>query len=297
MKKPDFIIIGAMKSATSTLHEQLALQPGFFMSTPKEPNYFSDDHVYNLGLSWYCNLFSEASKDDICGESSTHYTKLPDYPLTLERMKAHLPTLKLIYVIRHPIERLISHYIHQWSQNVIKTDINQAIDEFDELINYSRYSMQLEPFIDAYGAENIHIVFSEAFRVRPQYELEKVTTFLGYNKPVIWYEDLPEQNVSSQRLRRFNGYELVVNNPVLAWMRRHFIPQKLRDAVKNKLTLKSRPLIDEQHTQKLTQIFNEDLASLGGVLGVELNLQNYKEKAQSIDASLSLNKQKVGSST
>lgn len=286
MQKPDFIIIGAMKSATSTLHEQLAMQPGFFMSTPKEPNFFSDDSIYSLGLDWYANLFVEADKDDICGESSTHYTKLPDYPLTIERMKAFLPSLKLIYVVRHPIDRLISHYIHQWSQNVIKTDINQAIDEFAELINYSRYSMQIAPFIEAYGAENIHIVFSEAFRVRPQYELEKVAKFLGYDKPVTWYDDLPEQNVSSQRIRRFKGYELIVNNPVLAWIRRNFIPQSLRDVVKNNLTLKKRPQIDDLHKQNLIDIFNADLEVLGAWIDVELNLQNYKENAQSIDAKL-----------
>lgn len=286
MPKPDFIIIGAMKSATSTLHEQLALQPGFFMSTPKEPNFFSDDSVYRLGLDWYSNLFSKAEEGDICGESSTHYTKLPDYPLTLERMNAYLPSLKLIYVVRHPIDRLISHYIHQWSQNVIKSDINQAIDEFDELINYSLYSMQIAPFIKQYGAKNIHIVFSEALRVRPQYELEKAASFLGYNKPVIWYDDLPEQNVSSQRVRRFNGYKLIVDNPVLAWFRRTFIPQTLRDKVKNRLTLKMRPEIDERHKQKLTQIFNEDLALLGHMLNVDLSLQNYKEKAQTMDARL-----------
>lgn len=296
MQKPDFIIIGAMKSATSTLHEQLALQPGFFMSTPKEPNFFSDDSMYGLGLDWYAHLFATAKADDICGESSTHYTKLPDYPQTIERMKAYLPSLKLIYVVRHPFDRLISHYIHQWSQNVIKTDINQAIDEFDELINYSRYSMQLVPFIQAYGAVNIQIVFSEALRVRPQYELEKVAQFLGYNQSVIWYDDLPEQNVSSQRVRRFNGYNIVVNNPVLAWMRRNFIPQSLRDAVKDRLTLKKRPQIDKQHMHKLTQVFNEDLTSLGEMLGVDLNLQNYKEIAQKIDANLASEKPKADSS-
>ncbi|WP_296591073.1 sulfotransferase [Methylophaga sp.] len=293
MKKPDFIIIGAMKSATSTLHEQLALQPGFFMSTPKEPNFFSDDEIYELGLDWYANLYSASDVGDICGESSTHYTKLPDYPQTIERMKAYLPSLKLIYVIRHPIDRLVSHYIHQWSQNVIKVNINQAIDEFDELVNYSRYSMQLAPFIDAYGAENIHIAFSEAFRVRPQYELEKVTRFLGYSTHAIWYENLPEQNVSSDRIRRFKGYDFVINHPLLAWFRKTLIPQTFRDAVKNKLTLKTRPQIDEEHERKLIQIFNDDLASLGHLIGVELNLQNYKMKAQSIDASLSFNKQKV----
>lgn len=294
MPKPDFIIIGAMKSATSTLHEQLALQPGFFMSTPKEPNFFSDDEIYNLGLGWYSDLFSKAEIDDICGESSTHYTKLPDYPQTLERMRSYLPSLKLIYVVRHPIDRLISHYMHQWSQNVIKTDINQAIEQFDELINYSRYSMQISPYIKQYGAENIHIVFSEALRVRPQYELEKVATFLGYSKPVIWYDDLPEQNVSSQRVRRFNGYKLIVDNPILAWLRRTFIPQSFRDKVKNRLTLQMRPEIDEHHKQKLTQIFNEDLAVLGSMLNVELTLQNYKEKAQTIDVRLTSDKSTMG---
>jgi len=286
MQKPDFIIIGAMKSATSTLHEQLAMQPGFFMSTPKEPNFFSDDPVYSLGLNWYSNLFSEAKSGDICGESSTHYTKLPDYPLTIKRMKTYLPSLKLIYVVRHPIDRLISHYIHQWSQNVIKTDINQAIDEFAELINYSRYSMQIAPFIEAYGVEHIHIVFSEAFRVRPQHELERVVRFLGYDKEVIWYDDLPEQNVSSQRIRRFKGYELIVNNPALAWIRRNFIPQRLRDAVKSNLALKKRPQIDEQHMLKLTNIFNEDLANFGDMLGIEINMNNYPSIAKSVNASL-----------
>ncbi|HCD05815.1 MULTISPECIES: sulfotransferase [unclassified Methylophaga] len=286
MTKPDFIIIGAMKSATSTLHEQLALQPGFFMSTPKEPNFFSDDEIYELGLDWYANLYSASDAGDICGESSTHYTKLPDYPQTIERMKAYLPSLKLIYVIRHPIDRLVSHYIHQWSQNVIKVNINQAIDEFDELVNYSRYSMQLAPFIDAYGAENIHIAFSEAFRVRPQYELEKVTRFLGYSSPVIWYENLPEQNVSSDRIRRFKGYDFVINHPLLAWLRRNLIPKAFRDKVKEQLTLKNRPQIDEQHMSKLVQIFNDDLENLGKLLGIELDLSNYSSSAKITDARL-----------
>lgn len=284
-----------MKSATSTLHEQLALQPGFFMSTPKEPNFFSDDHVYELGLGWYEALFSEAESSDICGESSTHYTKLPDNSLTVERMKVYLPSLKVIYVVRHPIERLVSHYIHQWSQNIIKTDINQALDDFDELINYSRYSMQIEPYIAAYGLENIQIVFSEALRVRPQYELGKVASFLGYDKPVTWHDDLPEQNVSSQRVRRFNGYNMLINSSVSTWIRRSFIPQKLRDAVKEKLTLKNRPQIDELHMTKLTQVFNQELASLGELLGVELNLQNYKDKAQTIDTSLTYAKRNASS--
>ena len=90
--RPDFIVIGAMKSATTTLHEQLARQPGFLMSRPKEPNFFSDDHMYARGWRWYSSLFASAGEADLCGESSTHYTKLPDYPRTVARMVRDVPT-------------------------------------------------------------------------------------------------------------------------------------------------------------------------------------------------------------
>ncbi len=83
---PDFIIIGAMKCGTSTLYEQLAAQPGVFMCTPKEPNFFSDDRIYANGLDWYRGLFAPAPAGALCGEASTHYTKLPTHPATLERL-------------------------------------------------------------------------------------------------------------------------------------------------------------------------------------------------------------------
>ena len=93
---PDFIVIGAMKCATSTLHYQLAAQLGIFMSTPKEPNFFSDDKAFAGGIDKYAALFRAATPRDLCGESSTHYTKLPTYPRTVERMRRHLSNVRLI---------------------------------------------------------------------------------------------------------------------------------------------------------------------------------------------------------
>ena len=81
-RMPDFLIIGAMKCATTSLHDQLAAQPGLFMSEPKEPFFFSNDEVYARGIDWYAGLFAGAAAGDLCGESSTHYTKLPSYPRT-----------------------------------------------------------------------------------------------------------------------------------------------------------------------------------------------------------------------
>lgn len=285
MTKPDFIIIGAMKSATSTLHAQLATQPGIFMSTPKEPNYFSDDAIYSKGEQWYHALFDEAHADDLCGESSTHYTKLPDYALTVERMAQQLKNPKFIYVMRHPIDRLVSHYIHQWSQNVITCDINEAIDRHEELISYSCYTKQLEPYFEQFGQNNILPVFNEAIRESAQYQLERIANFIGYQGKVVWQYESGTQNVSKDRLRTFKGYHWLVESKFMTSLRRTLVPQVVRDKVKHRLTMQERPEIDSAHLSKLTHLFDQDLERLGHYLGIKLSCDNFIHKVQKTDCS------------
>jgi hypothetical protein len=283
IKKPDFMIIGAMKSATSTLHEQLALQKGIYMSMPKEPNYFSDDDVYQLGQPWYLALFEQAKTSDLCGESSTHYTKLPDYPETIARMKQFGVNPKFIYVMRHPIDRLVSHYIHQWSQNVIKSDINSAITEFPELIDYSCYSRQLEPYFQEFGKASVLPVFSESIRAFPQQQLEKVAHFIGYKERVVWDHTLLKQNVSSQRVRKFKGYNWLVGSKLMTHLRRALVPQGLRNVIKTQLMMKDRPALSPENIDKLTKIFDQDLSQLKDWLGIELKCGTFKEQVKEYD--------------
>ena len=153
MALPDFLIIGAMKCGTSTLQAQLAHQPGVFMTTPKEPNYFSDDPVFARGQAWYEELFSEAAPDDLKGEASTHYTKLPTYPETLDRMRRVLTAPRLVYMIRDPVVRAISHYIHGWSEGRFGPDATETFRQTPEIAEYGCYGMQIAPYIEAYGAD------------------------------------------------------------------------------------------------------------------------------------------------
>lgn len=129
MTGPDFLIIGAMKCGTSTLQAQLARQPGVFMTTPKEPNFFSDDAIYAKGPDWYAGLFADAAPGDLTGEASTHYTKLPTHPEALPRLTAALDAPKLIYMIRDPVTRTVSHFIHEWSMGVMQGDMGAALDD------------------------------------------------------------------------------------------------------------------------------------------------------------------------
>jgi glycosyltransferase involved in cell wall biosynthesis len=179
MRLPDFIVIGAMKCATSTLHEQLVRQDDFIMSVPKEPNFFSDDDVWSRGLDWYGRLFAAAPDGVLCGESSTHYTKRPTRPDTVARMQDVLGDhVRFIYVMRHPVERLVSQFVHEWSMGRINVPLDEAIERHPELVDYGRYAMQLQPYVEAFGSERILPVFFERLTHAPQETLDDVMAFL-----------------------------------------------------------------------------------------------------------------------
>ena len=274
---PDFMIIGAMKSATSTLHEQLRLQPGIFMSTPKEPNFFSDDVNYGKGITWYRSLFEQAGSDVLKGESSTHYTKLPTYPRTIERMKKTGIRPKFIYVMRQPVDRLISHYIHEWSQGVIKTDIVTALKTCPELVQYGRYAYQLEPYFEAFGQHSVLPVFFDRIRNAPQAELERICRFIGYEGKPNWRTDLKPTNVSRERVRRIPFDKVFIYSELATILRRLVIPKRLRNIVRSRLTMRTRPQLSDAVKENLEAMFDEDLDKLGKWLGVKLNCQNFSE--------------------
>jgi hypothetical protein len=170
------MIIGAMKAATSSLHDQLAALEGVYMSTPKELYFFSDDPVFARGLDWYSAHFEDAEADDLCGESTTHYTKLPTHPHTVERIRAAVPEARFIYVMRHPIDRLISQYTHMWLERETTADFSTAVDgAVPELVDYSRYAMQLRPYFETFGAERVRPVFMSQLRTDPDRVLRAVS--------------------------------------------------------------------------------------------------------------------------
>jgi hypothetical protein len=277
MKKlPSFIIIGAMKSATTTLYEQLRLQEGIYLPSLKEPNFYSDNNVFKLGHEWYESLFINAKTDDIIGEASTHYTKLPTHPCTIPRLVEHNQKVsKFIYVMRHPVNRLISHYIHGWTENKIKVSINEAIFNHPELIEYSLYSKQLEPWLTQFGTHSILPVFFERFMSYKEEELNRVCKFIGYESCPSWIEDSEKTNVSSERIRRFPFYSILVDSQIAAFLRKNFVPVSLRNSIKERLQMKRRPVLSEDNIKYLQEIFNRDLAVLGTNLGIKLNCDNY----------------------
>jgi hypothetical protein len=277
---PDFLVVGAMKCGTTTLHEQLAAQPGVFMSTPKEPNFFSDDNEYARGLEWYCSLFEAASPRALCGESSTHYTKLPTYPRTISRMTSHLKTTKFIYIMRHPIDRLMSQYAHEWTKRRVSGPMAEAIRTNPELVAYSQYAMQLEPYLEYFGPDRVLPVMFDALTTRSQEILKQVCRFIGLVSTPHWDNAKAHENASNQRLRTSPVRDWLADAPVLRSLRRRVLPPWMNERIKRLWSLNEPPRLLPEEVMQLKDIFDRDLERLGLWLGVPLSCDNFRSVGQ-----------------
>lgn len=280
---PDFIIIGAMKCATSTLHVQLARQPGVFMTTPKEPNFFSDDDIYARGTDWYRLLFADAPPGALRGESSTHYTKLPTHPRTIERLRGYGAEPRLIYIMRDPIDRFVSQYIHEWTENRVRGSIDQAVETLPLLVDYGRYAMQLAPWIEAFGRDRILLCFFERLRDEPESQLRRVCRFLGLPSEPRWAADLERDNVSGDRLRKSPVRDAIVNAPGLATIRKRLVPREVRNCAKRLWQMRSRPAPSPETIRRLREIYNADLARVSAWTGLELTAERFAAVASQSD--------------
>jgi hypothetical protein len=180
MKKsclPNLIVIGAMKCATTSLHYYLGLHPEIQMSKQKELNYFTTNS--HRGLAWYQSHFTEDVP--ICGESSTNYTMYPLLKGGPASMHAVIPEAQLIIIVRDPITRLISHYMHEYAAGFDTRTLADALRELDNnpYVLVSKYYMQIEQYLAYYPAERILVLTTEELYAHRPETLSKAFSFLG----------------------------------------------------------------------------------------------------------------------
>lgn len=175
---PNLIVIGAAKSATTSLHFYLKHHPEIEMSRKKELEFFVEDKNWSKGVEWYRSHFT--GDKPVRGESSPAYTFYPMFPDVPKRMHALIPDAKLIYLLRDPIERMISHYVHVLDKGYEKRPIEQVIFEEESEYYYgSKYFMQIERYLEYYPSDNILIITNEDLRDRRRETLRQVFEFVG----------------------------------------------------------------------------------------------------------------------
>ena len=218
---PNLLVIGAMKCGTSSLHRYLDLHPEIAMSGAKELNFFlpvdagagagsaAHDREAALlaersnrgrGMRWYESQFAEAP---IRGESSVAYS-FPWFPDVAEEIAGELGEPRLIYIVRDPIERMLSHR-DQFARRDPRPPAEALLDEQGPYLQTSRYTTALAPFIDRIGRERLLIVDQARLRDERAEALSEILGFLGLDpSPVLASPVLEEEsNVSSGKGRAF----------------------------------------------------------------------------------------------
>ena len=180
MSLPNLIVIGAMKAATTSLHYYLNLHPEVAMSNEKELCFFSK-RKWNRGVEWYSSQFNAKAK--IRGETSPAYTNFPFERDVPKRMHSVVPTAKLLYVVRDPIDRLISHYIHRVARGKEARSFEEALSELRDnpYIVCTQYFMQLQQFLQFYRETSILVFTQEDLRDHTRDTMKKIFQFLEVN--------------------------------------------------------------------------------------------------------------------
>ena len=177
---PNLLIIGAMKSGTSSLHDYLSLHPEIFMSDLKEIHYFDDDNFLVKNEEWYKSFFKTDKK--IIGCSPQNYSKAHNkyYQNIPGRIKELIPDVKLIYIVRDPVERYKSHVLESYY-----CDPPEDIKYSQESGNYLKtgmYYLQISEYLKFFDMSQIHVLSLEDLVKNKLHELNRVFRFLGVSE-------------------------------------------------------------------------------------------------------------------
>jgi hypothetical protein len=282
MRLPDFLVIGAMKAGTTSLCNDLASNSEIFFPSVKEPHTlvarsFEEESHYEE----YRKLFVEAEKDQLCGEGSTGYAKLHKFERVPEKARAVLgKETKVIYIVRNPIDRIQSHHYHLYRKGSVSEDIDREVKRVSDLIEVSRYGMQIEPWIRKFGDRNKKIIKFENYITKRKKVIRETLDFLGVeaNSVEIGMKKnegegnlIPPQVGFVKKILHSQFYKTVIHPS---------IPKNILGILKSKIYKKapSRPdPLSKETVSFLIDKLNKDIEKISRIAGYDKNMWSVQE--------------------
>lgn len=258
---PTFIVIGAMKCGTTSLYHYLRLHPEISMSALREPNFFVSRTErfrgrWERGLAWYQSQFDAVPR--VRGEVSPQYTFAPLTAQASLRMHSILPEAKIIYLLRDPVQRLISHYQHLLSNGHETRPLHVCLanPEDTPYVQVSRYFYQLEPYISRYDRSRMLLIEQEKLRSDRRSVLEQLFQFLEVD-PDFW---TPAYNQEHHRTtdKRMVGKLGRLYVRFIEYRIRRWLPETSLDALRH--PFKTEPLTAASSAEEIDQRIRSLLA-------------------------------------
>ncbi len=284
---PNFIVIGAAKAGTTSLHWYLAEHPAVFMTPTKDPSYFAysvdgggqlvwgepEFHSFPVrSLSEYEQLFANPGGAVAIGEASTMYLECPQ---SASRIRELLPATRILCSLRHPVERAYSDYLMYLRRRGQRFDPARDLTPASlwahpdsRWMKISRYHEQLSRYFDAFPRDQIHIVLFDDLKRSPQEFMQGVYRFLKVDAAFVpdfatphAPGGIPASPVLERLFIRSTRFPVKawVPKPAANWLRR------LRTR-----TMRQAPHLPRELKQALTGHFRDDIARTSDLIGRSL---------------------------
>jgi sulfotransferase family protein len=319
---PNFLVIGVAKSGTTSLYHYLLQHPDVYLPKIKEPNFFAmhdetadvppNDPCYHssielferikkgsvIDIEQYTALFSHAKKEKAIGEASTFYMYHPKAP---DRIKRFIPNVKMVAILRNPIERSYSSHLHLVRAGVETREFKEALMEEpfqsenvwlarkDYYIRPGFYARQLMRYYEKFDSDQIQVFLYDDYKREPEDMLRKIFEFLEVDSQF-------KPNMSTKH----NVSGIPLDSPLrkkshLDRIKRTVLTEALKEAAKTVFPGRwqgklrrlyqhawlDRPAMDQEVHRMLIDIFREDILSLEDLLKRDLSTWLREEQSRS----------------
>ncbi len=292
-KLPNFIVIGAPKSGTTSLFYYLKQHPDIYLPERKELHYFSCDRIRestngpgdklvadNLCSSResYESYYKGVGEESAIGEVSPSYLYHSD---ASERILDELGRIKIIAILRNPVEKAFSQYMHLRRDNLETLGFKEALKEetrrreagFGDIWRYaesSLYTERLKKYVSVFGRENLHLILFDDFIDSAARVVEGVYSFLGVDPG---FEVDTSQVFNRSGVSRSGWVTRFLNEPSLVKsMAKTLVPERIRIPLRLKimdLNTGSKDELDEDTRRMLNDYFAEDVRALEETFGLK----------------------------
>jgi len=295
--RPDFIIAGAPRCATTFLVRNLEAHPQVCFARSDEDYSASDVHFFDRntpkgaenfskGMFWYEKLFAHCSEDTIKGEKTADYLVDPD---AARLIGEYLGGVSVIVVLRDPVERAQSHFWHSRHRLPLSASLAELIDRNTDygnvwILESGFYHRQLQRFIKTLGRDNIMVLIQEELREEPEEQLQRICYFLKIRNDVSFPMAGARVNPasgsmvahwiarvgSSLRSVAPGFYRWLLNGQVAGLLKRLITKTRGKDNAPAKAVVRAYPNMSAEERRKLRALYRDDVKALSEMLGRDL---------------------------
>jgi hypothetical protein len=283
----DFLVIGAHKSGTTALFQYLRHHPQIFLPPEKEIAFFSNESWFAQGWDKFAEeFFSQASDDVLLGKVTPQYMAYSRVP---QRIRETMPDVKLIALLRNPVDRALSHFRMAVRTNSENRAFEQAISEAkkeDALTGYlslGEYGRILRRYCQYFPLDRLLILFADDLEARPQSVLDSIARYLGVESHTP--KNLGTRYHVGGTSQRFPRLISTVKRVYPLWRLWKLLPERRRRIIRfwfhTEFSSASQPpaQLDPGLRAQLVEYFREDVRTLEILVGARVPWNEFSDPA------------------